>query len=431
MTAKSTGSRTRKRTAARAADGGPRAMRPKQRSAFASIDDAVAALRAGRMIIVVDDEDRENEGDLTLAADKVTPEAINFMARYGRGLICLSMTGGRLDELEIPMAVADNTSRFETAFAVPIDVKHGTTTGISAADRAATVRAAIDSATRPGDLSRPGHVFPLRARDGGVLVRAGQTEAAVDLSRLAGLYPAGVICEIMNDDGTMARVPELQRFARRHELLMVTVADLIRYRMRHDRLVRRTAAAALPTDHGEFQVVAFESLIDGQTHVALVRGEVGDGQGVLVRVHSRCLTGDVFSSSRCDCGRQLSLAMERIAAEGRGVLLYLNQEGRGIGLGNKIRAYELQDQGLDTVEANEHLGFKADQRDYGIGAQILGDLGVRTMRLLTNNPRKFIGLEGYGLAVQESVSLEVPPSEFSRTYLRTKKEKLGHRLSSV
>ncbi len=431
MNPKSTGSRSRKRAAARAPEGRPRPVQPAQRSAFASIEDAVAALRAGRMIIVVDDEDRENEGDLTLAADKVTPEAINFMARYGRGLICLSMTGARLDELEIPMAVADNTSRFETAFAVPVDAKSGTTTGISAADRAATVRAAIDPATRPNDLSRPGHVFPLRARDGGVLVRAGQTEAAVDLSRLGGLYPAGVICEIMNDDGTMARVPELQRFARRHELLMVTVADLIRYRMRHDRLVRRVAAAALPTDHGEFQVVAYESVIDGQTHVALVRGSVGDGEGVLVRVHSRCLTGDVFSSSRCDCGRQLSLAMERIAAEGRGVLLYLNQEGRGIGLGNKIRAYELQDQGLDTVEANEHLGFKADQRDYGIGAQILGDLGVRTMRLLTNNPRKFIGLEGYGLAVQESVSLEVPPSEFSEAYLRTKKEKLGHKLSSV
>jgi 3,4-dihydroxy 2-butanone 4-phosphate synthase/GTP cyclohydrolase II len=431
MNAKSTGSRTRKRAAARAPEGRPRPVRPKQRSAFTSIEDAVAALRAGRMIIVVDDEDRENEGDLTLAADKVTPEAINFMARYGRGLICLPMTGNRLDELEIPMAVSDNTSRFETAFAVPIDVKTGTTTGISAADRAATVRAAIDPATRPGDLSRPGHVSPLRARDGGVLVRAGQTEAAVDLSRLAGLYPAGVICEIMNDDGTMARVPALQRFAKRHNLLMVTVADLIRYRMRHDRLVRRVAAASLPTDHGQFQVVAYESVIDGQTHVALVRGSVGDGQGVLVRVHSRCLTGDVFGSSRCDCGRQLSLAMERIAAEGRGVLLYLNQEGRGIGLGNKIRAYELQDQGLDTVEANEHLGFKADQRDYGIGAQILGDLGVRTMRLLTNNPRKFIGLEGYGLSVQESVSLEVPPSEFSETYLRTKKEKLGHKLSSV
>jgi 3,4-dihydroxy 2-butanone 4-phosphate synthase/GTP cyclohydrolase II len=431
MTAKPTGSRTVKQAAAKAPEGGPRPLRSRQQTAFASIEDAVAALRAGRMIIVVDDEDRENEGDLTLAADQVTPEAINFMARYGRGLICLPMTGNRLDELEIPMAVSDNTSRFETAFAVPIDVKTGTTTGISAADRAATVRAAIDPATRPGDLSRPGHVSPLRARDGGVLVRAGQTEAAVDLSRLAGLYPAGVICEIMNDDGTMARVPALQRFAKRHNLLMVTVADLIRYRMRHDRLVRRVAAASLPTDHGQFQVVAYESVIDGQTHVALVRGSVGDGQGVLVRVHSRCLTGDVFGSSRCDCGRQLSLAMERIAAEGRGVLLYLNQEGRGIGLGNKIRAYELQDQGLDTVEANEHLGFKADQRDYGIGAQILGDLGVRTMRLLTNNPRKFIGLEGYGLSVQESVSLEVPPSEFSETYLRTKKEKLGHKLSSV
>ena len=430
MTAKPTHSGTGKPAAAEP-DGGPRPLGSKRRSAFAPIDDAVAALRAGRMIIVVDDEDRENEGDLTLAAEKVTPEAINFMARYGRGLICLSMTGDRLDELEIPMAVSENTSRFETAFAVPIDAVAGTTTGISAADRAATVRVAIDPATKPGDLSRPGHVFPLRARDGGVLVRAGQTEAAVDLSRLAGLYPAGVICEVMNADGTMARVPELRRFAKRHDLLMVTVADLIRYRMRHDRLVRRIASAALPTEHGGFQVVAYESLIDGQTHVALIRGAVGDGQSVLVRVHSRCLTGDVFSSSRCDCGRQLSLAMERIAAEGRGILLYLNQEGRGIGLGNKIRAYELQDQGLDTVEANEHLGFKADQRDYGIGAQILGDLGVRTMRLLTNNPRKFIGLEGYGLSVCESVSLEVPPSEFSEAYLRTKKEKLGHKLSSV
>ncbi len=430
MTAKPTHSGAGKPAAAEP-DGGPRPLGSKRRSAFAPIDDAVAALRAGRMIIVVDDEDRENEGDLTLAAEKVTPEAINFMARYGRGLICLSMTGDRLDELEIPMAVSENTSRFETAFAVPIDAVAGTTTGISAADRAATVRVAIDPATKPGDLSRPGHVFPLRARDGGVLVRAGQTEAAVDLSRLAGLYPAGVICEVMNADGTMARVPELRRFAKRHDLLMVTVADLIRYRMRHDRLVRRIASAALPTEHGGFQVVAYESLIDGQTHVALIRGAVGDGQSVLVRVHSRCLTGDVFSSSRCDCGRQLSLAMERIAAEGRGILLYLNQEGRGIGLGNKIRAYELQDQGLDTVEANEHLGFKADQRDYGIGAQILGDLGVRTMRLLTNNPRKFIGLEGYGLSVRESVSLEVPPSEFSEAYLRTKKEKLGHKLSSV
>ncbi len=410
---------------------GPRRVGRPRRGPFAPIGEAVEALRDGRMIIVVDDEDRENEGDLTIAADKITPEAINFMARYGRGLICLSMTGERLDELDVPMAVSENTSRFETAFAVPIDAKHVTTTGISAADRAATIRVAIDPKTTPNDLSKPGHVLPLRACAGGVLVRAGQTEAAVDLSRLAGLYPAGVICEIMNDDGTMARVPQLRKFAKRHDLLMITVADLIKYRMRHDRLVRRVASAALPTDHGVFEVIAYESLIDGETHMALVRGDVGDGQSVMVRVHSRCLTGDVFRSSRCDCGRQLSLAMDRISAEGRGVLLYLNQEGRGIGLGNKIRAYELQDQGLDTVEANEHLGFKPDQRDYGIGAQILGDLGVRTMRLLTNNPRKFIGLEGYGLAVDESVPLEVPASEFSEAYLRAKKEKLGHRLTSV
>ncbi len=402
-----------------------------RRSRFATIDEAIAAFREGRIVIVVDDEDRENEGDLTIAAEKVTPEAINFMARYGRGLICLSMTGERLDELDIPMIVNENTSRFETAFAVPIDAKHVTTTGISAADRAATIRVALDPDTRPSDLAKPGHVSPLRARDGGVLVRAGQTEAAVDLARLAGLYPAGVICEIMNEDGTMARVPALSRFARRHGLLMITVADLIKYRMRHDRLVKRLARAQLPTQHGPFAVTAYDSLIDGRTHVALVRGEIGDGREVLVRVHSQCLTGDVFASSRCDCGHQLELAMQRIAEEGRGVLLYLNQEGRGIGLANKIRAYELQDQGLDTVEANEHLGFKPDQRDYGIGAQILGDLGVRTMRLLTNNPRKFIGLEGYGLAVTESVALEVPPNEFTERYLRTKKEKLGHRLRSV
>ena len=403
----------------------------RRRGRFATIDEAAAAFRDGRIVIVVDDEDRENEGDLTIAAEKVTPEAINFMARYGRGLICLSMTGERLDELEIPMIVSENTSRFETAFAVPIDAKHATTTGISAADRAATIRVAIDPNTQPSDLAKPGHISPLRARDGGVLVRAGQTEAAVDLARLAGLYPAGVICEIMNEDGTMARVPALSRFARRHGLLMITVADLIKYRMRHDRLVKRLASAQLPTEHGPFTVIAYDSMIDGRTHVALVRGEIGDGQKVVVRVHSQCLTGDVFASSRCDCGHQLALAMRRIADEGRGVLLYLNQEGRGIGLANKIRAYELQDQGLDTVEANEHLGFKPDQRDYGIGAQILGDLGVRTMRLLTNNPRKFIGLEGYGLAVTESVALEVPPNEFTERYLRTKKEKLGHRLRSV
>ncbi len=407
----------------------PRAVKP--RGPFAPIDEAIAAVREGQMIIVVDDEDRENEGDLTIAADKITPDAINFMAKHGRGLICLPMTGERLDELEIPMMVSENTSRFETAFAVPVEAKHVTSTGISAADRAATVRVAVDAATVPSDLARPGHMFPLRARGGGVLVRAGQTEAAVDLARLAGLYPAGVICEVMNDDGTMARVPDLAKFAKRHTLLMITIADLIKYRMRNDKLVRRFADATLPTEHGLFHVHAYESVIDGETHVALVRGDVGAGKDILVRVHSRCLTGDVFHSARCDCGRQLTVAMRRIAAEDRGVLLYLNQEGRGIGLSNKIRAYQLQDQGRDTVEANEELGFKADQRDYGIGAQILGDLGVHTMRLLTNNPRKFVGLEGYGLAVSESVPLEIPPSEFSKAYLKTKKEKLGHKLSSV
>ena len=408
---------------------GPAPVRRK--SPFAPIADAVKAIQAGQMIIVVDDADRENEGDLTIAAEKVTPEAINFMARYGRGLICLPMKAERLDELAIPMMVNDNTSRFETAFAVPIEAKRGTSTGISAADRAATVHVAIDPDTQPSDLARPGHMFPLRARKGGVLVRAGQTEATIDLARLAGLYPAGVICEIMNDDGTMARVPQLKRFAKKHGLLMITIADLITYRMRHDRLVKQVAQAKLPTDFGEFRIFAYDSLIDGETHMALVRGDVGDGRGILVRVHSRCVTGDVFHSSRCDCGRQLAVAMERIGKEGRGVLLYLNQEGRGIGLGNKIRAYELQDQGLDTVEANERLGFKADQRDYGIGAQILGDLGVRTMRLLTNNPRKFVGLEGYGLAVDESLPLEVPTTEFAKAYLRAKKEKLGHNLKSV
>jgi len=401
-----------------------------KRGPFASIEDAVAAIRCGQMIIVCDDEDRENEGDLTIAAGKVTPEAINFMAKYGRGQICLSMTGARLDELEIPLAVNSNTTTFGTAFCVPIDWKRGGT-GISAVDRAATVLAAIDPATKPSDLARPGHVSPLRARDGGVMVRAGQTEAAVDLARMAGLYPAGVICEIMNDDGTMARVPELTKVARKHGLLMITIADLIQYRMRNERLVKLIEDAQLPTEHGDFQIYAYENQIDGMTHVALVRGEIGDGMDVLVRVHSKCLTGDVFHSARCDCGAQLETAMARIAEEGRGVLLYLNQEGRGIGLANKIRAYKLQDQGFDTVEANERLGFKPDQRDYGIGAQILTDLGVKTMRLLTNNPRKFVGLQGYGLAVSEAVPLEIPASESTRKYLKTKKDKLGHKLSSV
>lgn len=403
----------------------------KKGSPFAPIEAAVEAIREGRMIIVVDDEDRENEGDLTIAADKVSPEAINFMAREGRGLICMPMTGERLDQLEIPLMVERNTTSFNTAFCVTIEAKQNVSTGISASDRAHTVLTAIDPSTKPGDLARPGHMFPLRARDGGVMVRAGQTEAAVDLARIAGLYPAGVICEIMNRDGSMARVPELTKFARKHRLLMITIADLIKYRMRTERLVKRVAVAELPTEHGAFRIVAYENQIDNETHVALVRGDIGEGRDVLVRVHSKCLTGDVFHSARCDCGPQLATAMARIAEEGRGVLLYLNQEGRGIGLANKIRAYELQDQGCDTVEANERLGFKADQRDYGIGAQILQDLGIRTMRLLTNNPRKFVGLQGYGLSISDTVPLEIPASESTRKYLKTKKDKLGHQLSSV
>jgi 3,4-dihydroxy 2-butanone 4-phosphate synthase/GTP cyclohydrolase II len=403
----------------------------RKKGPFASIDQAIAAIQAGQMIVVVDDEDRENEGDLTMAASKVTPEAINFMARHGRGLICLAMTPERLDQLEVPLEVSDNSSRRDTAMCVSIDARDRTTTGISAADRAETVRVALDPASTPRDLSRPGHIFPLRARTGGVLVRSGHTEAAVDLARIAGLEPAGVICEIMNDDGTMARVPELGKFARKHGLPMITIADLIQYRMRTERLVKRAATASLPTEFGAFHLFAYENQVDNQAHVALVRGDIGDGKDVLVRVHSKCLTGDVFHSARCDCGPQLDAALGRIADEGRGVLLYLNQEGRGIGLVNKIRAYALQDQGLDTVEANERLGFKADQRDYGIGAQILSDLGVKTMRLLTNNPRKFVGLQGYGLSVSEAVPLEIPASDHTRRYLKTKKDKLGHKLSSV
>ena len=409
----------------------PKIRMARRRGPFASIEDALEAIGAGRMIIVVDDEDRENEGDLTIAAEKITPEAINFMARHGRGLICMPMTAERLDLLELSLMVNQNTTTFNTAFCVSIEAKHVVSTGISASDRAATVRAAIHPRAKPSDLARPGHMFPLRARDGGVMVRAGQTEAAVDLARIAGLYPAGVICEIMNEDGSMARVPELTKFAKKHGLLIITIADLISYRMRTERLVKRIASAELPTEHGAFRIVAYENRLDNETHVALVRGEIGDGKNVLVRVHSKCLTGDVFHSRRCDCGAQLERALARIGQEGRGVLLYLNQEGRGIGLANKIRAYELQDQGLDTVEANERLGFKADQRDYGIGAQILGDLGVLTMRLLTNNPRKFVGLQGYGLAISDAVPLEIPASDSTRRYLKTKKDKLGHRLSSV
>ena len=400
---------------------------------FSPIPEAIEDFRQGRMLVVVDDEDRENEGDLTIAAERVTPETINFMARYGRGLVCLPMTGERLDELRVPLMVHDdeNSARFGTAFCVPIEAKQGTTTGISAADRARTVLAAIDPKTRPGDLARPGHMFPLRAVPGGVLVRAGQTEAAVDLARMAGLTPAGVICEVMDDDGTMARLPRLERFCREHGLKLITIRDLIQHRMRHERLVRRIAEANLPTRYGDFRIHAFESLIDHDHHVALVMGQLDPEEPVLVRVHSQCLTGDIFGSTRCDCGEQLDHALERIRREGRGVLLYLRQEGRGIGLGHKIMAYQLQDQGKDTVEANEALGFKADQRDYGIGAQILAERGVRQIRLMTNNPRKFVGLEGYGLRLVEMIPIEMPVSDSNRRYLRTKKEKLGHLLRKV
>lgn len=403
----------------------------KPASPIARIEDALEAFRQGKMIIVVDDEDRENEGDLTIAAEKITPEAINFMATHGRGLVCLSMTPERLDELEVPLMVSQNTSRFETAFCIPFEAKGRTTTGISAADRAATVLAAIDPATMPHDLLRPGHIFPLRARTGGVMERAGQTEAAVDLARIAGLYPAGVICEIMNEDGTMARMPDLAKFAKKHGLLIVTIADLIKYRIRTETLVKKVASTKLPTSFGDFALHVFVNQLDKKEHVALVRGDVSSGKDVLVRVHSSCLTGDVLHSIRCDCGAQLDAAMKLIADEGRGILLYLNQEGRGIGLANKIRAYELQDEGFDTVEANERLGFKADQRDYGMGVQMLRDLGVKSMRLLSNNPRKLVGIEGYGLSVSEWLPLEMPASDSTRRYLKTKKEKLGHRLSGV
>jgi len=396
-----------------------------------TVDEAARRLAAGRMIVVVDDQDRENEGDLVAAAEKVTPETINFMARHGRGLVCVALTGERCDALDLPPMVERNTSLHETAFCVSVEAARGTTTGISAHDRAATVRALVDPATRPDDLRRPGHMFPLRAREGGVLKRAGHTEAAVDLARIAGLEPAGVLCEIMDDDGRMARLPRLVAFAREHGLGVLTVADLIAWRLRSEKLVERVAGPMLPTAYGEFRIFGYRNTVTGEEHVALVMGEIDSDRPVLVRVHSQCLTGDVFHSARCDCGIQLDLALSRIAREGSGVLLYLLQEGRGIGLLNKLRAYELQDGGDDTVEANVHLGFPPDPRDYGTGAQILLDLGVRRIRLMTNNPRKYRALRGFGLEIVERIPLEVPPTRHTEGYLKTKKQKLGHLLEMV
>ena len=399
---------------------------------FASIPDAVAAIARGEIIVVVDDEDRENEGDLIMAAESATAETIAFFVRHTSGVICTPLMGERLDELEVPLMVRDNTEAQRTAFTYSVDFRHNTSTGISAADRAATIQALIDPATRPGDLARPGHIFPLRYAEGGVLKRAGHTEAAVDLARMAGMFPSGVLCEIVNDDGTMARVPDLVEFCRTHNLLMITIAELIRYRRQHEKLVKRVSEARIPTQWGDFTCYVYESMLDGEQHVAMVYGAVQGEDNVLVRVHSECLTGDVFGSLRCDCGIQLNKAMERIAEEGLGILVYLRgHEGRGIGIGHKIRAYSLQDEGADTVEANVALGLPIDSREYGIGAQILVDLGITTMRSMTNNPSKYGGLEGFGLDITERVPLESIPNPENIAYLRTKREKMGHLLEGL
>ncbi len=393
-----------------------------------TIVQAIEDIKNGKMVILVDDEDRENEGDLTMAAEAVPPEAINFMAKYGRGLICLPLDSSIADRLDLPMMVDKNTSQFETGFTVSIEARKGVTTGISAADRATTILTAVADGTTPADIARPGHIFPLRARDGGVMVRIGQTEGSVDLARLAGLKPAAVICEIMDEDGTMARMPSLEVFAKEHAIGICTVADLVKYRLKNESFVNRAAQTVIPTKSGEFKIVAYENDMDNLTHIALVKGDIDPEQAILVRVHSECMTGDIFGSLRCDCQEQLHKAMDMMEEEGAGVLLYLRQEGRGIGLVNKLKAYEYQRQGLDTVEANEKLGFKADMRDYGIGAQMLVDLGVKKMRLLTNNPKKMIGLEGYGLSLVEQVPIEVAPNCFNQGYLKCKQAKMGHML---